>query len=129
MSRTRLRLAALALTTLGIAAPAAPALAAAPVSAEGACTAASDWKLTANPNDGFLQVTYEVDSDIEGQVWQYRLIDNGTVFLSGSIQTRGGGSFDIDAQYFDLAGIDRVVGQARNAATGEICNGRVIVRP
>ena len=50
----------------------------------GSCSGASDWKLKLSPQDGKIEVEFEVDSNRVGQTWQVRLTKNGTQFFSGS---------------------------------------------
>lgn len=130
MSRTMFRTAAvgaLALASLAVAVPGASA--GGPdgrVEAQGSCSGSSDWKLTAKPDDGRIEVEYEVDSNVTGQTWQVRISDQGAVVFAGSAVTRGpSGSFSVERKVPDRAGTDRFLAQARNAATGETCSGRV----
>ncbi len=39
--------------------------------AQGACSAASDWKLTVDPDNATLRIRYEVDSDVDGEMWLF----------------------------------------------------------
>src|SRR5207247_162437 len=48
------------------------------VSGTGACSAASTWTLTAKPDNGRLEVQFEVDSNVVGQTWNVRLSDPGS---------------------------------------------------
>ena len=60
----------------------------------GACSGASDWKLKLSPQDGRIEVEFEVDSNKVGQTWQVRLTKNGAQIFSGSRVTQGpSGSF------------------------------------
>src|SRR3954471_18792384 len=43
----------------------------------GSCSAGAAWKLKAKPDDGGLQVEFEVDSNRAGQTWTVRINDNG----------------------------------------------------
>ena len=47
----------------------------------GNCTGASDWKLKAKPDNGKIEVEFEVDSNVNGQTWNVTLKDNGSVVL------------------------------------------------
>jgi hypothetical protein len=92
----------------------------------GPCSATSDWKLKAKPDNGNIEVEFEVDSNVVGQTWQFRIKDNGTVIASGQRTTQApSGSFAVRKITADLAGTDHFVGQARNPATGETCRGTV----
>jgi hypothetical protein len=126
----RFTLAGLASAMLLASAPAAMAVRHAPakdgVTATGPCSGASTWKLTASPENGGVEVQFEVDSNVVGQTWKVRLSDNGTVFFKGSAVTQGpSGSFEVRKFATDQAGSDLILGLAKNTATGETCEGSV----
>jgi hypothetical protein len=119
---------------VGVAVTLAAALAtAAPASAKGAvvtksgkCSATSTWKLKAKPNNGKIEVEYEVDSNKVGQTWAWRLADNGVRVASGKATTVApSGSFTVKRMIANKAGADKIVGKASLAATGETCSGTV----
>ena len=60
----------LALTVVGSAAAHANP---ADVIRRGNCSGSSDWKLKLSPEDGRIEVEYEVDSNVAGQTWQVRI--------------------------------------------------------
>ena len=64
----------LALTVVGSAAAHANP---ADVIRRGNCSGSSDWKLKLSPEDGRIEVEFEVDSNVAGQTWQVRLTKNG----------------------------------------------------
>jgi len=65
-------------------------------------------------------------SNVVGQTWNVRLSDNGTRFFQGKATTVGpSGSFEIERFTADQAGSDTILGQAKNPATGETCQGTV----
>lgn len=125
---TTTRLAAIGLALFASAAVAAPAYAnAGDVIKEGPCSASSDWKLKASPENGQIEIEFEVDSNVNGQTWQFRLSDNGTRLLQGTrVTVAPSGSFEVRVVAPDRAGQDKILGQARNTATGETCVGRVV---
>src|SRR3954452_8002632 len=91
---------------------------------KGACSAASDWKLKASPDDGRIQVEAEVDSNVSGQTWTWRLVHNGTVSAKGSATTGGAsGSFTVRRTVVDVKGDDALRFRANNAKSGETCSG------
>ena len=62
----------------------------------GSCSGASNWKLKLSPQDGRIEVEFEVDSNKVGQTWQVRLTKNGTQIFSGSRVTQApSGSFSV----------------------------------
>jgi hypothetical protein len=90
----------------------------------GSCSAASDWKLKASPEDGRIEVEGEVDSNKKGQTWTWRLLHNGSVTARGTATTAGAsGSFDVERTVVDLKGEDKLVFKARNPASDETCRG------
>ena len=109
------------------------ALAAGPASAdddddevirEGACSAGTDWKVKAKTDDGRIELEGEVDSNQNGQTWNWKIKHNGTVSARGSATTTGpSGSFEVERKLTNLAGTDNFVFKAKNPADGETCRG------
>ncbi|MGZ8631125.1 MAG: hypothetical protein ACXWZF_09200 [Actinomycetota bacterium] len=88
----------------------------------GSCSGASDWKLKLSPEDGKIEVEYEVDSNHVGQTWQVRIVKNGKVIFRGSRRTTGpSGSFEVRVVTPNRAGSDVV--RARATHAGEVCGG------
>lgn len=105
------------------AAPAASAKAG-DVIKRGSCSGTSDWKLKLSPQDGKIEIEFEVDSNKVGQTWQVRLTKNGTQIFSGSRVTQApSGSFTVRKVTSNPAGTDTIRGRAVNRATGETCVG------
>lgn len=127
ISSTKTRVAAIALAAFASTTMAAPAFANDDdVIREGPCSGASDWKLKASPENGRIEVEFEVDTNINGQNWQVRLSDNGTRIFQGTRTTVGpSGSFEVRVVTANRAGPDNILGNARNPQTGETCVGRV----
>lgn len=111
------------LALVGAALP-AEAKSSADVVARGSCTGASDWKLKASPENGRIEVEGEVDSNVNGQVWRWRLLHDGVVSATGLRTTQApSGSFTVRRLMVDLPGGDRIAWRARNLKTGELCRG------
>ena len=92
---------------------------------QGACSGSSHWKLKLSPENGRIEVQFEVDSNHVGQTWRVKLFHNGDRFFSGQRTTQGpSGSFEVRRVVEDLAGDDHIKGRARNPATDELCVGR-----
>jgi len=92
------------------------------VIAEGPCSGQRDWKLKLSPENGAIEVEFEVDQKVIGDRWQVSLADNGTVFFSGRRITKApSGSFEVRRIITDAAGPDNVTGTATNLRTGETC--------
>jgi hypothetical protein len=99
-AQTLIKRAALAgLTTLTAVAMIAPTGVAAKdgeVIRTGACTNRSDWKLKLSPENGRIEVQFEVDTPRVGQVWRVRLFQNGNLTFQGTRTTQApSGSFEL----------------------------------
>jgi hypothetical protein len=74
----------------------------------GTCSNAANWKLKAKPDDGLLEVEFEVDSNRVGEVWAVRIKMNGERLFAGNARTEGrSGSFDVEIEVVDQVGKDR----------------------
>jgi len=90
----------------------------------GSCSSSSDWKLKVKPDNGRLEVQFEVDQNRNGQTWNVKLKRNGNVFWSGQKVTQApSGSFSVTKRTRNGAGTDKIVGKATNPKTGEVCRG------
>lgn len=96
------------------------------VRAAGTCSAGSVWKAKAEPDDGRIELELEIDTHRVGQTWAVGITDNTVRVYSGKRVTAGpNGSFAIELLVPNRAGVDSIVGTARNATTGETCAARV----
>jgi len=110
-------------TTL-VAAPMAASAKDGDIIRRGDCTARSDWKLKLSPENGRIEVEFEVDQNRNGQRWNIKMKRNGNVFWRGSRTTRPpSGSFEVRRLARNGAGAERIVVRARNPRTGEVCRG------
>ena len=92
----------------------------------GNCSLNSDWKLKVKPDNGRLEVEFEVDQNRVGQVWNVVLKHNGTAFFRGQRTTQApSGSFSVTRFTNNAAGIDTILGRATNPKTGEVCRGTI----
>jgi hypothetical protein len=88
----------------------------------GDCTGSANWKLKAKPDDGRLEVEFEVDQNRNGVKWDVRIRRNGTSVATGSRRTKApSGSFSFERSIADPAGTDSITAVARRA--GETCRG------
>jgi len=119
---------AVALTVASLGA-AAPAMAGSnDVIEKGSCSDASDWKLKLSPEDGNIEVEFEVDQNVVGDTWRVRMRHNGDLFFSGKRTTKSpSGSFEVRRVVDDLAGTDRIKARATNTSTDEVCVGRASI--
>ena len=91
---------------------------------EGSCSGRSDWKLKLRPENGRIEIEFEVDQNVVGQVWNVVIRDNGNLVFRGSRTTVApSGSFEARRVVTNLAESDKVVARATNAQTGEVCRG------
>jgi hypothetical protein len=112
--------------SLGLAlAVAAPAQAkGADVIRTGSCSGAAHWKLKASPEDGRIEVQGEVDTNVTGRTWHWRIRHNGTVSARGTATTGApSGSFEVRRILVNSAGTDSIGWRARDAKTGQTCRG------
>jgi hypothetical protein len=117
-------LAVMPLGTSAIAAPASHGGDA--VRASGGCDGSAVWKLKAKHDNGAIEVEYEVDSNVAGQVWKVRLKDNGDRFFAGTRTTAGAsGSFTVHDTTANRAGDDVI--RARAVYGDQVCRGKLTV--
>jgi len=45
----------------------------------GSCSGRTDWKLKVKPDNGRLELEFEVDSNVNGQPWNVRIKQNGNL--------------------------------------------------
>ncbi|HET7235225.1 MAG TPA: hypothetical protein VFK59_02205 [Actinomycetota bacterium] len=91
---------------------------------EGSCSGSADWKLKLSPEDGGLEVEYEVDQNVTGDRWRVKIRHDGDLVFNGVRTTRGAsGSFEVRIVEPDNSGNDAFRARARNLSTGEVCVG------
>lgn len=91
----------------------------------GACSGFADWKLKLSPQNGRIEVEYEVDANRRGQRWQVALFHDGRRVMRGNFTTRGiSGSFTVRHVAANTAGGDRIRGRAVRMSDGQTCAGR-----
>lgn len=93
----------------------------------GACSARSDWKLKLSEEDGRVEVEYEVDQNVVGDVWRVRIRHDGELVFAARRTTRGpSGSFEVEILQWDRAGDDVFRARSANTRTGEVWRGRAV---
>ena len=96
------------------------------VERSGSCSGSTDWKLKAKPDDGRLEVEGEIDSNRNGQTWNWVIRHNGGIAARGQARTTApSGSFEVERRLANFAGVDTFVFRASNPASGEVCRGVV----
>jgi hypothetical protein len=126
-ARTLTALLAGALTATAFTAPAAFAKGGGDtkVVARGAC-ATGAWKLAGKPDDGALEVEYELDTNRVGQAWTVTITDNGATVLRTTVTTKApSGSFSLERRTANRVGTDRISVVATRGATS--CRGSIAV--
>jgi hypothetical protein len=88
----------------------------------GSCSGASDWKLKFSPEDGRIEVEFEVDQNVVGNTWKVVMRRNGDVFFRGQ-RVAPSGSFEVRRVISNRAGEDRIKAKAVNLSTEEVCRG------
>lgn len=90
----------------------------------GDCGAASDWKLKLSPENGRIEVEFEVDQNRVGDEWRVTLRKDGVRFFLGWRTTQGpSGSFEVRRVTDNGRGDEQIVARARNLRTDEVCRG------
>ena len=91
---------------------------------QGSCSGRSDWKLKLSPEDGRIEVEFEVDQNVVGDRWRVRIRHDGDVAFRGTRITQGAsGSFEVRIVEPNHAGSDAFRARARNLSSGEVCVG------
>jgi hypothetical protein len=91
---------------------------------EGPCSGRSDWKLKLSPENGRIEVEFEVDQNVVGDEWRVRIRHDGQLAFRGTRSTRGAsGSFELRIVEPNNAGADNFRARARNLSTDEVCAG------
>ncbi len=88
----------------------------------GTCTLSSTAKLKLSPENGRVEVEFEVDENRNGTRWGVTLKRNGATVRSRSAVTRApSGSFEVRAVIAAGSPSTKVTAVARRASTGEVC--------
>jgi hypothetical protein len=117
-----------ALTAVAMIAPTGIAAKDGDVIRTGACTNRSDWKLKLSPENGRIEVEFEVDTPRIGQTWRVRLFQNGNLTFQGTRTTLApSGSFELRLLRPNTTGTDTFRARAVNLTTGEVCQGQASI--
>ena len=95
----------------------------------GSCSGSTDWDLKVKHDDGRIELEFEVDSNVSGQVWDVLITDKGQSVFDGQ-QTTGGasGSFSVELKVPNLPGKDKFRALATNTDGGETCSAKINLR-
>lgn len=89
----------------------------------GACDPSGRWKLEASPENGKIEVEYEIDAK-SGQRWRVVIKDDGITRLDATRKTVAG-SVEFRVVMPDRRGTDTITAKATNLVTGATCGGRI----
>jgi hypothetical protein len=93
----------------------------------GRCTGSSTAKIKAKPDDGRLEVEFEVDQNRNGVPWRVTIRRNGNVAVRTTATTRApSGSFSVERRIANGRGSDRISARA-TSPSGEVCTARVSI--
>ena len=93
----------------------------------GSCSGPSDWKLKLSEENGKIEVEFQVDQNVVGDVWRVRIRHDGDLVFSGRRTTKApSGSFEVRIVEPNRAGDDVFTARAANVRTGETCAGRAV---
>ncbi len=115
-----------AVIAVGVVAPLPAALAKNPrdIRVAGTCTGSSSAKIKLSPEDGRIEVEFEVDQNRNGVSWKWGLARNGRTIASGRAVTKApSGSFSVRRVISNASGPDRITFRA-SRANGEVCTAR-----
>lgn len=91
----------------------------------GSCSAGTTSKLKVKPDDGRLEVEFEVDQNRNGVTWKVRIRRNGNLAVKVNATTRApSGSFSVERRIADGAGSDRVFAKGISPS-GEVCTATI----
>jgi hypothetical protein len=93
----------------------------------GTCTDGSTAKLKVKPDNGRLQLEFEVDQNRSGVQWAVRVRRDGTLVISRNATTHApSGSFSVEKKIANPAGSDRITARA-TSPSGEVCTASLTV--
>jgi hypothetical protein len=91
----------------------------------GSCSGRSDWKLKLSPEDGRIEVEFEVDQNRNGVPWKVTLRRNGSLVVSTTRRTHApSGSFSLERV---IAGAGGNITAVATRASGERCTARASI--
>jgi hypothetical protein len=93
----------------------------------GSCTAGATAKLKAKPDDGRLQVEFEVDQNRNGVTWNVSIRRNGVRVVNTQATTMApSGSFSVERRIGDPAGADKLKARAVSPS-GQVCSAQLTI--
>jgi hypothetical protein len=93
----------------------------------GSCTGRSSAKLKAKPDNGRLEVEFEVDQNRNGVTWTVRMRRDGNLVVNTRATTKApSGSFSVTRRIRNPRGSDRIVARA-TSPSGEVCRANLTI--
>ena len=114
----------IALTSVAAIAPIGVSANDADIIKRGDCSGRTDWKLKLSPENGRIEVEFEVDSSRVGRTWSVRLRQNGERFFIGNRTTGADGEIEVRFVRNNTAGPDTFKARAIDLTNGEVCVGQ-----
>ncbi len=94
----------------------------------GVCSGAAHWKLKLSPDNGRIEVEFQVDTNKVGRAWHVQIRHNGVLIFVGKRVTKApSGAFTVRRLTNNRAGTDSFRAGARAAVSGQICVGRASI--
>ena len=87
----------------------------------GQCANGIKTKLKAGPENGRIEVEYELDNAAPGEIWQIILRKNGKVILRTNKRTNAVGDLEVRKVTSNSSGSDRIEARARRSGGGAVC--------
>lgn len=87
----------------------------------GQCANGIKTKLKASPENGQIEVEYELDNAAPNSLWQITLRKNGTVILRTNQRTNSFGDLEVRKVTPNGNGSDRIEASARRSGGGAAC--------
>lgn len=87
----------------------------------GKCANGIKTKLKASPENGQIEVEYELDNAAPNQVWQITLRKNGTVILRTNVRTNSFGDLEVRKVTPNGSGSERIDASARRSGASAAC--------
>jgi hypothetical protein len=82
------------------------------------------WNLKAKPDNGLIEIEFQVDTNKVGQLWHVRVTDNRNLVLDRDIRTTApSGSFTVHPTTTDRVGTDTI--RAHAFRGDRVCGGLV----
>src|SRR6266487_3867103 len=94
----------------------------------GVCSGAAHWKLKLSPDNGRIEVEFQVDTNRVGRAWRVRIRHNGVLIFVGTRVTKAPSpAFTVRRLTSNRAGTDSFRAGARAVVSGQTCVGRASI--